>query len=78
MGLGVLTPTREGRFDMDLIAALLREREMYVTQGKADRIAQVDAELERLGHAPEKSTPAAPRKERAVRRSAPERAVPKD
>lgn len=34
----------------DLIAALIREREGYSRAGKDDRVAEVDAELARLGH----------------------------
>jgi hypothetical protein len=57
--------------------ALLQEREGYVLKGKGDRVAQVDAELQRMGvkapredgapettkqaPPPEKATPARPR-----------------
>jgi hypothetical protein len=34
----------------DYIAALLRERAGYEQYGHADRVAEVDAELERVGH----------------------------
>ena len=34
----------------DYIAALLRERAGYEQYGHADRVADVDAELERVGH----------------------------
>lgn len=47
-----------------MIAALLREREGYVTFGKTDRVEAVDAELKRRGYE-EKSEP----KERAPRAS---------
>ena len=36
------------------IEALLAERRGYVTRGLDDRVSQVDAELERLGHEVEK------------------------
>lgn len=50
--------------DDSMIAALLREREWYVRDGKKDRVAAVDAELKRRGH----GKPAEPR-ERAPRES---------
>lgn len=34
---------------MSMIAALLEERRGYVLRGLRDRVAQVDAEIERLG-----------------------------
>lgn len=48
-------------------AALARERNMYLAQGRKDRAAEVDAELKRLGVAPVKEATVAP-PERAVRR----------
>ena len=41
---------QEQRARADVIAALLREREGYVARGLSDRVAQVDAELARVGH----------------------------
>lgn len=38
------------------VEPLLREREGYVRRGLADRVAQVDAELKRLGHEIETTT----------------------
>ncbi len=40
--------------DQAYAAALLREREGYARYGRTDRVAQVDAELERIGAAPPK------------------------
>lgn len=37
----------------NMIAALLRERATYVTQGKTDRVRQVDQQLEYHGYEPE-------------------------
>ncbi len=48
----------------DLIRAYLAEREAYVKRGQADRVADVDAELKRLGHTRATKAPA---KERAVK-----------
>lgn len=48
----------------NLIRAYLAEREAYVKRGLADRVADVDAELKRLGHTRAAKTPA---KERAVK-----------
>lgn len=53
-----------------MIAALLREREGYAARGMDDRVAQVDAQLEALGHQRRSDKPA--RRERAVK-SAPEK-----
>jgi len=39
------------------IESLLRERAGLVARGRPDRVAQVDAELERLGHAMTESAP---------------------
>lgn len=39
--------------DENMIAALLRERATYQNQRKADRVAQVDEQLERLGYTPD-------------------------
>lgn len=36
---------------MSELEALLREREGYLVRGRKDRVAQVDAELKRLGFA---------------------------
>lgn len=44
----------EAAGDPGLVAALLREREGYVTRGLSDRVAQVDAALEAAGHKVEK------------------------
>lgn len=41
-----------------MIAALLREREGYVAQGKDDRVAQVDEQLKLRGHEVEEKAPA--------------------
>ena len=38
------------------VAALKAERDGYERQGRADRVAQVDAELARFGAAPVKRT----------------------
>lgn len=46
------------------IAALLRERRGYATHGRADRVAEVDAELVKLGYT--KASRAGRRVERAV------------
>jgi hypothetical protein len=51
--------------DQKRIAALLREREGYARFDRKDRLRDVDAELKRLGHEPEK----AETKERAGRES---------
>ncbi len=48
----------------DLIRAYLAEREAYVKRGQADRVADVDAELKRLGY---NRAAKAPAKERAVK-----------
>ena len=48
------------------IAALLEERRGYVVRGDAARVAEVDAELARVGHQPE-SADAPPAAERAVK-----------
>ena len=52
------------------IAALLRERAGYLAAGLDDRVAEVDAELARVGHkspAPVESADAPPAAERAVK-----------
>lgn len=49
--------------DDAMIRAYLTEREMYVAAGRADRVAQVDAELKRLGYSRAAKKPV---KERAV------------
>jgi hypothetical protein len=41
--------------DEAYIASLRRERAGYVTHGRKDRVAAVDAELERWGAAPEET-----------------------
>lgn len=46
--------------DDGMIAALLREREGYRSQGKDDRVDQVTAELERRGHTDKPSKEKAP------------------
>lgn len=48
-------PNRES-----VIAALRRERTGYVSRGLDDRVAGVDAELKRLGAAPEERAQSAP------------------
>lgn len=44
----------------DNVASLLREREGYARRGLKDRIAQVDAQLARLGYAVEETADTAP------------------
>lgn len=44
----------------NMIAALLRERATYVTQGKTDRVRQVDEQLEHYGYEPEAEAEAEP------------------
>lgn len=39
--------------DENMIAALLRERDVYQRQGKKDRVEQVDDQLRHLGHSPD-------------------------
>ena len=54
------------------IAALLREREGYARYDRADRLKDVDAELERLGHKPQsapKETAAESKPRRTARSS---------
>ncbi|MGW0537813.1 hypothetical protein [Streptomyces sp. NPDC003032] len=41
----------------NMIAALLRERDTYKTQGKTDRVRQVDEQLAHYGHTPEAEEP---------------------
>lgn len=53
------------------IDALLEERHGYVVRGLADRVAQVDAELARLGYTRDDAAPA--RRERATKRPAEKR-----
>lgn len=50
-----------------MVAALLRERAGYVQRGLKDRVAAVDAELERHGHKPPAETPAAQARTEAPR-----------
>lgn len=50
--------------DDDLVRAYLAERESYARRGMTDRVAQVDAELKRLGYTRATAKPA---KERAVK-----------
>lgn len=50
--------------DADLIRAYLVEREAYERRGMSKRVADVDAELKRLGHTRATAKPA---KERAVK-----------
>lgn len=50
------------------IEALMEERRGYVMRGLRDRVAQVDAALAALGHAPEIETTAAEPAETAARR----------
>ena len=49
-------------------AALLRERAAMEQMGKADRVADVDAELARVGYKPQRSTPAESQETVAPRR----------
>ncbi|MFE2041671.1 hypothetical protein ACFXAZ_12205 [Streptomyces sp. NPDC059477] len=46
---GETTVTQVPTADEAYAAALLRERDGYARQGRPDRVAAVDAELERLG-----------------------------
>lgn len=39
-----------------MVAALLREREGYVTRGMDDRVAQVDKQLRARGYTPDSET----------------------
>lgn len=39
--------------DENMIAALLRERDVYQRQGKKDRVEQVDDQLRHLGYSPD-------------------------
>jgi hypothetical protein len=69
--------------DMDAnVSALVTERLGYLRSGKTDRVALVDKELAALGfECDENNEPKPvkqPRKERAVAKKAPERAVDKD
>jgi hypothetical protein len=48
----------------DLIAALIRERAGYEQYGHTDRVAEVDAELAKLGH---RAKPPAQRAQRMTR-----------
>lgn len=50
-----------------MIAALLRERDAYVTFSKSDRVAAVDAELKRRGYKKAEPKKAAPKKATAKR-----------
>lgn len=51
----------------DMIRALLAERAGYERQGRADRAAQVTAELERLGHVEPKPIREEPKPARGTR-----------
>lgn len=51
----------------DMIRALLAERAGYERQGRADRAAQVTAELERLGHIEPKAIREEPKTVRGTR-----------
>lgn len=51
---------------MSEVEALLREREGYVVRGRKDRVAQVDAELKRLGFEVETTEAVQPHVEHAV------------
>lgn len=51
--------------DDNLIRGYLAEREAYAAAGRADRVAQVDAELKRLGYT-RAAQAKKPAKERAV------------
>ncbi len=44
--------------DENMIAALKRERAVYVSRGDTDRVAQVDEQLKHYGHEPEKAAEA--------------------
>lgn len=59
----------------ELVTALLREREGYVRRGLDDRVAQVDAELARLGHAVAGAEPEPEQEQEAPRRGRPRKAV---
>jgi hypothetical protein len=59
----------------ELVAALLREREGYVRRGLDDRVAQVDAELARLGHVVAGAEPEPEQDQEAPRRGRPRKAV---
>ena len=56
------------------VVALLREREHYVRRGRGDRVAEVDAELARIGHSsPDAAQPASgDEAENAASKDAPE------
>lgn len=54
--------------DAEYAAALQRERDMYLAQGRKDRAAEVDAELARLGVVPVETVADAAAPEAAVRR----------
>lgn len=61
------------------VRALLREREGYVLHGRGNRVAEVDAELERQGVDVSKlppGPPASPAPETTEGAPLPERAVP--
>lgn len=58
----------------DMIRALLEERAGLARQGLADRVAQVDAELSRLGHAQEPREATVEPKRTASRRKVEKRA----
>ena len=60
------TPITDTERNATTVAALLREREMLVRRGLPDRVAQVDAELARLGYSDIETTTAVPAMETAV------------
>lgn len=57
----------EPQTDDPMVAALLREREGYVSRGMDDRVAQVDEQLKLRGHEP----PATPKPEASNRSTPP-------
>lgn len=57
---------RRSLSDQRLIEALETEREGYARYGRTDRVAEVDAELEKLGVTPEKKAPSPPRRRRSA------------
>lgn len=52
----------------DMIRALLEERAGLARQGLDDRVAQVDAELSRLGHSEPREAKQEPKRTAAARR----------
>lgn len=55
------------------IESLLRERDGYVLRGLPDRVAQVDAELAKLGYETETAVVGAPETAAVVRRGRPKK-----